>query len=84
MDVSMYIRTLLEESGRTQKEAAKALGCASTQCFRNKLHKRSFTLEQFLTLAEAFGWNVKVEIPIREMRLVTTGTKEISLIGEES
>ena len=84
MDVSLYIKMLLEESGRTQEEAAKVLGCSSTQVFRNKLHKRRFTLKEFLTMADAFGWVIKVEVPIREMKLVTVGTKDVLLIGEES
>lgn len=82
MDVSMYIRMLLKESGHTPKEAAEVLGY-QTQSFRNKLSRRSFTLKEFLTMAEAFGWSVKVEVPVQEMRLVTTGTKAISLVGEE-
>lgn len=87
MDVSMYIKKLLKESGRTQKEAAEVLGY-SEQVFRNKLSKRSFTLKQFLTMADAFGWVIRVEVPIVKKKVITTydivGTKDVLLIGEES
>jgi hypothetical protein len=85
IDVSVFIKDLLKTSGRTQKEAAEVLGYP-TQTFRNKLYKRSFTLKQFLMLADAFGWEIKIEVPvvervaITEYKYIDKGKCEIKLL----